>query len=83
MNGDDALAWRNGKVVFTDRPLADALAELERYHRGRILLLGAGRAYQSISGVIDLDKLDEGIAALAATHGLTVVHLTPYLTLLR
>ena len=83
MNGDDALAWRNGKVVFTDRPLADALAELERYHRGRILLLGTGRAYQSISGVIDLDKLDEGVAALAATHGLTVVHLTPYLTLLR
>jgi transmembrane sensor len=83
MNGDDAIAWRNGKIVFTDRPLADALAELERYHRGRILLLGTGQAYEPISGVIDLDKLDEGIAALAATHGLTIMHLTPYLTVLR
>jgi transmembrane sensor len=79
----NALAWRSGKVVFVDRPLSDALAELERYHRGRILLLGGRRTYKPISGVIDLDKLDEGIAALAATHGLTMLQLTPYLTVLR
>lgn len=79
----NALAWRSGKVAFVDRPLADALVELERYHRGHILLLGGRRAYKPISGVIDLDKLDEGIAALAATHGLTMLQLTPYLTVLR
>lgn len=80
---DNTLAWRSGKVVFADRPLTDALAELERYHPGQIVLLGKGRGIERISGVIDLDKLDEGIAALAATHGMTVMRLTPYLTVLR
>ncbi len=78
-----ALAWRQGRVVFVARPLAEALAELERYHGGRILPLGEGRRLKPVSGVIDLDKLDQGLAALAATHGLTVVEVTPYLTLLR
>jgi transmembrane sensor len=83
VNGDDALAWRQDRIIFVDRPLRDALSELERYHRGRIVLLGESRAYRPVSGVIDLQKLDDGIAALAATHGLRVVHLTPYLTVLR
>jgi transmembrane sensor len=78
-----ALAWRQGRVVLVERPLAAALAELERYHPGRILLLEGDRPAAPVSGVIDLDRLDEGIAALAATHGLTVHRLTPYLTVLR
>jgi transmembrane sensor len=77
------LAWRQGRVVLVDRPLPEALAELERYHPGRILLLSGGRTASPVSGIIDLDRLDEGLAALAATHGLTAHRLTPYLTVLR
>ena len=83
LDGARALAWREGRVVFVARPLAEALAELERYHAGRILLLREGRHFSAVSGVIDLDRLDEGLAALAATHGLTAVEMTPYLTVLR
>ena len=83
LDGPGALAWRQGRVVLVERPLAAALAELERYHPGRIVLLEGDRPAAPVSGVIDLDRLDEGIAALAATHGLTVHHLTPYLTVLR
>jgi transmembrane sensor len=78
-----ALAWRQGRVVLVDLPLGEALAELDRYQPGRILLLGGGRPAAAVSGVIDLEHLDEGLAALAATHGLTVHHLTPFLTVLR
>jgi transmembrane sensor len=78
-----ALAWRQGRVVLVERPLDEALAELDRYQPGRILLLGDGRPAEPVSGVIDLDRLDQGLAALAATHGLTVHHLTPFLTVLR
>ncbi|MGF1610368.1 MAG: FecR domain-containing protein [Kiloniellales bacterium] len=83
VNGERGLAWRQGRVVFVDRPLAEALQELERYHPGRILLLGEGGAYRPISGVVDLDRLADGIAALAATHGLTAYQVTPFLTVLR
>ena len=82
-DGARALAWRQGKLVLVERPLNEALAELQRYHPGRIVLLEGDRPAASVSGVIDLDRLDEGIAALAATHGLAVQHLTPYLTVLR
>lgn len=78
-----ALAWREGRVVFKARPLREALAELEHYHPGRILLLGNDGRFRPVSGVIDLEKLDQGLAALAATHGLSVIELTPYLTVLR
>lgn len=78
-----ALAWRQDRVVLVDRPLEEALAELDRYQPGRILLIGGGRASVPVTGVIDLDRLDEGLLALAATHGLTVHHLTPFLTVLR
>lgn len=83
VNGEDTLAWRENKIVLVDRPLRDALAELERYHPGRIVLLGDSPAYRPVSGVIDLDKLDDGITALAATHGLRAVQITPYLTVVR
>jgi len=78
-----ALAWRQGRMVLLSRPLPQALAELERYHAGRIILLADARALAPVTGVIDLDRLDEGIAALAATHGLAAHRLTPFLTVLR
>jgi len=83
LDADRALAWRDGRVIFVARPLKEALAELERYRRGRIVLLADGRRLQPVSGVIDLDRLDEGLAALAATHGLRVTEVTPFLTVLR
>ena len=45
--------------------------------------VGVPGAAAPVSGVIDLDRLDDGIAALAATHGLTAYRLTAYLTVLR
>jgi len=83
LDGARALAWRDGKVVFAGRPLAEALAELDRYRSGRILLWGSGQNLRPVSGVIDLDRLDEGLQALATTHGLTVVSISPFLTVLR
>ena len=82
-SADAEFFEKNVRPVLVDRPLPEALAELERYHPGRILLLSGGRTASPVSGVIDLDRLDEGLAALAATHGLTAHRLTPYLTVLR
>lgn len=82
-NPAHAMAWRQDRVVLVERPLDEALAELDRYRRGRILLIDGERESVPVTGVIDLDRLDEGLAALAATHGLSVHNLTPFLTVLR
>lgn len=80
---DRALAWRDGLLVFKDKPLAAVMAELERYHPGRIVVIGDVGGFQPVSGRVDLGRLDEGIATLAATHGLRVQHITPWLTVVR
>lgn len=79
----DAAPWRQGRIVMDGTPFADAIAELDRYRPGRILLLGDPARYRPVSGVFATDRLDEALSGLAATHGLTATRLTPYLLVLR
>ena len=78
-----ALAWRTRHIVIDDMPLDAAIAELNRYRRGRIVLMDTGHSDAHVSGVFAVDQLDQGLAGLAATQGLSVTHLTPYLVFLR
>jgi transmembrane sensor len=78
-----ALAWRTRHIVIDDMPLNTAIAELNRYRSGRIILLDGSHGDAHVSGVFAVDQLDQGLAGLAATQGLSVTHVTPYLVLLR
>lgn len=75
-------AWRRGLIVIDDLPLNEALAELDRYRPGRIVLVGGG-SYGSVSGAFDTGNIDAAIAGLAATHGLRVTAITDFLVILR
>ncbi|MFC4313783.1 FecR family protein [Steroidobacter flavus] len=79
---DSLLSWRERRVVIRDRPLHDAVAELDRYHRGAIVVLGPARE-QRITGIFETDGIDAGLDGIAAARGLDVIHLTPLLTILR
>jgi len=78
-----ATAWRHGSIVIRDRPLAEALTEIGRYHDGRIVLLGNASRYGAVTARLALADLDGGIDALAATHGLSVTRVTNYLMIVR
>ena len=80
---ETAAAWREGVIVIEDLPLDQAIAELDRYRPGRIVLMDAGADYRSVSGAFDLETIDAAVAGLAATHGLSVTEVTPYLLILR
>jgi len=60
---DDALAWRQGQVVFTGAPLREALACFARYH-GRGITASAEAAELRVGGRFSLDDLDGFFAAL-------------------
>jgi transmembrane sensor len=60
---DDALAWRQGQIVFADVPLREALARFARYH-GRGITATAGAAELRVGGRFSLDDLDGFFAAL-------------------
>lgn len=78
-----ATAWRDGVIAIRNQPLAAALAEIGRYLPGRILLLRDTSGLAPVTARISLEDVDSGIAALAATHGLSVTRLGRFLTVLR
>lgn len=47
---DDELAWREGALVFAGEPLSQAIPEVERYTRARIVLSGAEVGALRVSG---------------------------------
>jgi transmembrane sensor len=53
----DDLAWREGALVFDGEPLSQALAEVGRYTRTRIVLSGPAVAALHISGRFRTDDL--------------------------
>jgi len=60
-----ALAWRQGKAVFVDTPVREALAAFSRYHDQKLTATEAA-AKVKIGGLYHLDDLDEFLAGLAS-----------------
>lgn len=78
----DALAWREGQMVVSGRPLAQVVRELSRYHPGRVLLLDRKAGRRPVSGLFDVTDADHALELLASGMGLRMTRL-PGLVLLR
>lgn len=50
INPEQAFGWREGRVSFRRLPLADALAVVQRYYSGRIVLLDSQLGARPVSG---------------------------------
>ena len=74
-------AWQRGSVVINGLPLPQAIAEIDRYRPGKILLFADTNQLEPVTARLSLQAVDNGLKALAATHGLTVTPLTNYLML--
>jgi len=77
-----ATAWTRGKLVFNKRPLEEVVAELERYHGGRIVILRRELRGLKVSGVFDLDALGATLSTLERSLRVDAIRL-PLLTLIR
>lgn len=78
-----SMAWRDGLLRVSGEPLADVLAELDRYRSGRIFALDAGLGARRFSGTLDLRDTDAALSVLAAGMGLRITRVTPLLVLIR
>lgn len=88
---EDVGAWRERRLVLHDLPLPDAMARLDRYHRGEILVLpgvdGEALARQRVSGIFDLDDPVRALRGMLAAGSaelrqLQVREITPYVIVL-
>lgn len=67
------LAWRTGLVVFTGEPLHQALAEMNRYSRRRIIVTDPQLAERRIVGVFPTSEIQTFVSGMEATLGLEAV----------
>lgn len=69
-----ALAWIHGEVIFDDRPLAEAVAEINRYGGPRLELAEPRLADLRISGVFQTHNATEFASVVAQLEHLRVEH---------
>lgn len=81
---ENMALWRDGLLQFDGLPLDAAVAQINRYRPGKVVLLNQALAETRISGLFRLDALDQAVASLqTAVPQLQIVQITPYLVVLR
>lgn len=80
-NVADAMAWTDGVLVFKNRPLGEVVAEIARYHRGYVRVLGDAQSLR-VSGVFRIDDSVAALDQLQRSLGLHSTHLTDHLILI-
>ncbi len=69
---DDALSWRQGKLVFDQTTLADAAAQFNRYNTRKLVIADAAVARIRIGGSFDANNMGGFVALLKQGFGLAV-----------
>jgi transmembrane sensor len=70
---ETASAWREGLLVFNNRPLEDIVASLNRHRRGRIIITRESLRSLHVSGVFQLNRPQDIIAHLEETLHLRAI----------
>jgi transmembrane sensor len=80
---DAANAWRRGRLVMNFVTLREVIDEINRYHRGRIVLLDDELGERQMNVAVDLAGIDDWLTGLENTLPLRVTRLGDLLVLLR
>ncbi len=63
-----ATAWRQRRLIFHNEPLAEVVAEFNRYNRQQLVVEDPALAATGISGVFDADK-PQGLVGFLSANG--------------
>lgn len=78
----EALAWQRGQLIFNRQPLPEVIDEVNRYRRGRILLLNPALKGHIVSGVFDTTDPNAALDGIKATLKIRSLRLSERLVLL-
>lgn len=78
----DAEAWMRGRLVFVDRPLAEVVSEIDRYHPGYIRVVGDELAKRRFSGVLPLNDPMRALETIQRSLGIGSTRFTDRLIFL-
>jgi transmembrane sensor len=74
-NAAQELSWVRGRLILENRSLSDSVGEINRYYGGHVVLLNGAVGARRINAVIDLNRIDDWLAALDKTHAAKVVRV--------
>ena len=75
----DVAAWREGQLVVDGMPLSAVVEEIDRYHRGLILIAGGDLDRRPVTGIFSLRDPVAALDAAAGALGARVTAVSPYL----
>lgn len=78
-----AGAWQQQRLLINDQPLAELIAELQRYRRGGILLSSAELKNQRITGVFPLNNPEQIVESIRKILALKQTRIGPWTILHR
>lgn len=78
----EVAEWRDGKLSAVKVPLSEVVAELQRYHKGWILIADDQLGAEPITGLYDLKTPDLALRAMMQPVKGNIRQITPYLTIL-
>jgi len=75
-------AWRNQRMIFQDRPLAEVIEELNRYRSGRIIVINNAIKTLPVTGVFATDDTNIALKTIEQSLPITITKITEKLVLL-
>jgi transmembrane sensor len=64
-DGQVVEAWRRGLLIFDNKPLSQVIPEINRYRRGRIVLINEEVGRLPLDATFRLDRIDEVVPKIA------------------
>jgi transmembrane sensor len=71
-NVDRVTSWREGRLIFDDMSLADAVKEVNRYSRAQIVLGDPRLRSLRVSGVFDAGRNTSFVEGVTGAYGVRV-----------
>ena len=75
VNPDTALSWRNKVLIYDNQPLADVVADINRYRPGRIVITDRTLGARRVHARFTLDQMADVATLIQDAYGAHATHL--------
>jgi transmembrane sensor len=80
---EQGLTWRTGVLTFHDTPLADAVAEFNRYNSRKIVILDPAIAAMQVGGIFGATQPSQFVRLLEGAFPIRVIEEPDQITLMQ
>lgn len=76
----EALAWREGRLVFVSVPFGRVVTSLNRWRSGKFVIVSPSLMERPVTLIVDLKTIDDVPDVLRDSLPVRLVNVTPYVT---